>query len=68
MYVCISSNCQYRLRKHTSTSDVLADVIESVSEHLENLNKCAILSIDLQYIYNRSIDLKAFDTLDQIYY
>ena len=47
----ILSNCQYGFRKHTST----ADVIESVSEYLEHLNKCAILSIDLR---------KAFDTLD----
>ena len=51
----ILSNCQYGFRKHTSTADALADVIESIYEHLEHLNKCTILSIDLH---------KAFDTLD----
>ena len=51
----ILSNCQYVSRKHTSTADNLAAVIESVTEHLEHLNKCAMLSIDLR---------KAFDTLD----
>ena len=39
----ILSNYQYGFRKHTSVADALADVIESVSEHLEHLNKCAIL-------------------------
>ena len=51
----ILSNCQYGFRNHTSIAYVLAGVIESVSEHLEHLNKYAILSIDLR---------KAFDTLD----
>ena len=49
------SNFQYGFRKHTPTADALADVIESVSDNLEHLNKCAILSIDLS---------KAFDTFD----
>ena len=38
-----------------STADALVDVIETVCENLETLNKCAILSTDLR---------KAFDTLN----
>ena len=47
----IISQCQYGFRNKISTADALVDVIETVCE---NLNKCAILSIDLR---------KAFDTL-----
>ena len=56
----ILSNCQYVFRKYTSTADDLADVIESVSEHIEHLNICAILLIDLYNLPMR----KALDTFD----
>ena len=51
----IISKCQYGFRNKISTADALVDVIETVCQKLENLNKCAILSIDLR---------KAFDTLN----
>ena len=43
----IISKCQYGFRNTISTADALVDVIETVCQQLENLNKCAILSIDL---------------------
>ena len=51
----IISKYQYGFRNKISTADALVDVIETVCQKLENLNKCAILSIDLR---------KAFDTLN----
>ena len=51
----IISKCQYGFRNTISTADALVDVIETVCQKLGNLNKCAILSIDLR---------KAFDTLN----
>ena len=51
----IISQFQYGFRNKISTADDLVDVIETVCQKLENLNKCAILSIDLR---------KAFDTLN----
>ena len=50
----IISDTQYGFRKNVSTSDALSDVIETVNLNLEQLNNCAIVSIDL---------CKAFDTL-----
>ena len=51
----IISKCQYGFRNKMLTADDLVDVIETVCEKLENLNKFSILSIDL---------LEAFDTLN----
>ena len=51
----ILNDNQYGFRKNLSTADALSDVLESVNTNLENLENCAIVSIDL---------CKAFDTLD----
>ena len=51
----ILNDNQYGFRKNLSTADALSDVLESVNTNLENLENCAIVSIDLR---------KAFDTLD----
>ena len=51
----IISKRQYGFRNKMSTANDLVDVIETICQKLENLNKCAILSIDLR---------KAFDTLN----
>ena len=51
----ILNDNQYGFRKNLSTADALSDVLESVNKILENLENCAIVSIDLR---------KAFDTLD----
>ena len=51
----ILNDDQYGFRKNLSTADALSDVLESVNTNLENLENCAIVSIDLR---------KAFDTLD----
>ena len=48
----IISDTQYGLQINVSTSDAISDVIETVNLNLENLNECAIVTIDL-----------AFDTL-----
>ena len=51
----ILNDNQYGFRKNLSTADALSDVLKSVNTNLENLENCAIVSIDL---------CKAFDTLD----
>ena len=55
----IISNCQDGFREYVSTSDALANVVETVvslvNSNLQKLNNCAILSIDL---------CKAFDTFN----
>lgn len=51
----IISDSQYGFRQNTSTGDAVSDLIENVTDHLEKLDNCAILSIDLR---------KAFDTLN----
>ena len=51
----IIDKSQYGFRKNMSTGDALADVIETINDHLQNLKKCSVVSIDLK---------KAFDTVD----
>ena len=48
------SDSQYGFREGISSSDALMDLTESISESLERLEKCAVVSIDLK---------KAFDTI-----
>ena len=50
----ILSDSQYGFREGISSSDALMDLTESISESLERLEKCAVVSIDLK---------KAFDTI-----
>ena len=50
----IVSDSQYGFREGISSSDALMDLTESISKSLERLDKCAVVSIDLQ---------KAFDTI-----
>ena len=51
----IINECQYGFRNNISTADAISETIEIISDKLESLKKCAIISIDLR---------KAFDTLD----
>ena len=51
----IINDCQYGFRNNISTADAISETIEIISDKLESLQKCAIISIDLR---------KAFDTLD----
>ena len=51
----IINECQYGFRNNISTADAISETVEIISDKLESLQKCAIISIDLR---------KAFDTLD----
>ena len=51
----ILNDNQYGFRKKISTYDAFSGVLESANTHLENVDKCAIVSIDLR---------KSFNTLD----
>ena len=51
----IINDCQYGFRNNISTADAISETIEMISDKLESLQKCAIISIDLR---------KAFDTLN----
>ena len=51
----IINDCQYGFSNNISTADAISETIEIISDTLESLQKCAIISIDLR---------KAFDTLD----
>ena len=42
------SDSQYGLKEGISSSDALMDLTESISESLELLEKCAVVSIDLK--------------------
>ena len=44
----ILSDSQYGFREGISSSDALMDLTESISESLERLEKCAVVSIDLK--------------------
>ena len=41
----ILSDSQYGFREGISSSDALMDLIESISESLERLEKCAVVSV-----------------------
>ena len=49
------SDSQYGVRANMSTSGALIDTFEFVTDALENCDKCSIVSIDLE---------KVFDTID----
>ena len=51
----IINDCQYGFRNNISTADAISETVDIISDKLESLQKCAIISIDLR---------KAFDTLD----
>ena len=51
----IINECQYCFRNNISTAGAISETIEIISDKLESLQKCAIISIDLR---------KTFDKLD----
>ena len=44
----ILSDSQYGFREGISSSDALMDLTESISESLERLERCAVVSINLK--------------------
>ena len=59
----IINECQYGFRNNISTVDAISETIEIISDKLESLQKCAIISIDLRKLFIFGIRGKDFNLI-----